>query len=132
MESKLHTTSIFTFISLKYSFMILCCTKGAVSLPVRNNKKLISSPSKNSSIKILSVSPNFPSKTLMYRNNSFFYHCRCKLLFQQLTICFDYYWHFTFITNFIESFTFLKTPKFAVGILYFLHKFFVKIFEPSN
>ena len=26
----------------------------------------------------------------------------------------------------------LKTPKFAVGILYFLHKFFVNIFEPSS
>ena len=26
----------------------------------------------------------------------------------------------------------LKTPNFAVGILYFLHKFFVKIFEPSS
>ena len=26
----------------------------------------------------------------------------------------------------------LKTPKFAVGILYFLHKFFVNIFDPSS
>ena len=26
----------------------------------------------------------------------------------------------------------VKIPKFAVGILFFLHKFFMKAFEPSN
>ena len=31
-----------------------------------------------------------------------------------------------------DSFSFLNTPKLAVGILYFLQMFFVKILEPSN
>ena len=34
--------------------------------------------------------------------------------------------------NFFDSNAFSKIPKFAVGILYFWQRFFVKIFDPSN
>ena len=37
-----------------------------------------------------------------------------------------------FSMKMLASFFFEKTPKFAVGILYFLHIFFVKIFDPSS
>ena len=38
----------------------------------------------------------------------------------------------TFFRKFFASSIFSKTPKFAVGILNFLQRFFVNIFEPSN
>ena len=37
-----------------------------------------------------------------------------------------------FSKKFFDVFKFSKTPKFAVGILYFLHISLVNIFDPSN
>ena len=37
-----------------------------------------------------------------------------------------------FFIKSIDSFALVKTPKFAVGILYFLQRFLVNIFDPSS
>ena len=40
--------------------------------------------------------------------------------------------YLAFSKNFLASTLFSKIPKLAVGILYFLHSFLVKILDPSS